>query len=400
MERSKRVLLFSTAYYPFVGGAEVAVKEITDRIPNMEFDLITARFDSKLPTEEKIGRINVFRLGFGIPTLDKLLLPFWGAIKTFELNAKNNYDYFWCIMATFASGAAYIYNILHFWKTVPIILNLQEGDSEEHFKTHWFGLVDLSWKLALWRTRYLTVLSRFLKDRAERLGYSGKVWIIPNGVDVDGFKSKSDSLTPEERNDIRSKWGIKTNDVALITTSRLVRKNGVGDVIEALPKLSANVKFVICGVGELRQELEDKARQLGVGDRVIFLGNVSRNDLPKYLKACDIFIRPSLSEGFGVSFMEAMATKIPVIATPVGGIVDFLVDPTSQELRGAGVQTGYLCRPEDPESVATTVKKVIGDKERSKIIVEEAFKMIREKYDWEIVTRQMKDVFDYLTTKK
>ena len=103
----------------------------------------------------------------------------------------------------------------------------------------------------------------------------------------------------------------------------MVIKNGVGDVIKALPKLSENIKFVILGEGELKQKLIKLAKDLGVSDRVIFKGFVSHEKIPKYLKACDIFIRPSLSEGMGNSFIEAMACRIPVIATPVGGIVDF-----------------------------------------------------------------------------
>ena len=82
----KKILIFSTAYYPFVGGAEVAVKEITDRISATQFDLITARFRRNLPKVEKIGAVNVYRLGVGVPVLDKLFLPFWGAWFALRLN--------------------------------------------------------------------------------------------------------------------------------------------------------------------------------------------------------------------------------------------------------------------------------------------------------------------------
>ncbi|MBX4206561.1 hypothetical protein KW784_02125, partial [Candidatus Parcubacteria bacterium] len=75
-----KVLIFSTAYFPFIGGAEVAVWEITERLgADIEFDLITARLDKSLPATEKIGAVTVYRLGWGIPLLDKLLLPFAGA---------------------------------------------------------------------------------------------------------------------------------------------------------------------------------------------------------------------------------------------------------------------------------------------------------------------------------
>ena len=61
-ERKKKVLIFSLAYIPFVGGAELAVKEITDRIDDTEFDLITFRFDKKWPKFERIGNVNIYRI--------------------------------------------------------------------------------------------------------------------------------------------------------------------------------------------------------------------------------------------------------------------------------------------------------------------------------------------------
>ncbi|MFA6405789.1 MAG: glycosyltransferase [Candidatus Paceibacterota bacterium] len=382
MEKSKKILIFSTAYYPLVGGAEVAIKEITDRIEGVQFDLITAKFDSNLLKFERVGNVNVHRLGFGFKTLDKLLLPFWGAIFALNLNNKNHYDYFWCVMASFASGAAYIANMLKFWRPVPIILNLQEGDSEDHFKKRWFGLINLSWRVALSRTQKLTVLSSFLAQRAKKFGYNGEINIIPNGVDIQKFEVRDTSYEKEEIEKIRRDLGIKEGEIALVTVSRLNIKNGVADVIKALVKLSENIKFLILGDGELRKDLEGLTKSLKVSDRVIFKGFVSHDDMPKYLHACDIFIRASLSEGFGNSFIEAMACKLPVIATPVGGIPDFLKDH----------ETGYFCEVKNSGSIADTVQKVIVDPDKNKII-ENAYNMVLEKYSWDLIANQMKEVF-------
>ncbi len=385
----KKILIFSTAYYPFVGGAEVAIKEITDRIPDVQFDLITAKLKSGLPKTERVGNVNVHRLGIGIPLIDKLVLPFWGALKAIGLNNKNRYDFFWCMMASFGSGAAYIANILKFWRPTPTILTLQEGDSEKHFKYRWLGLIDLSWRLALQNTKILTAISSYLSERVKRLGYRGRVEIIPNGVDIENFDIE---LSEEERVKIRQGLGLEEKDLALATTSRLSVKNGLEYVIKALPKLSQNIKFVIFGEGRLRPELEKLAKNLEVSDRVIFKGYVSHDKLPKYLKACDIFIRPALSEGMGNSFLEAMAGKLPVIATPVGGIVDFLVDPAKRERSGVEAQTGYFCQPDNAGSIVDTVKRVITDPNKNQVI-DNAFKMVREKYDWNLITEQMKKVF-------
>lgn len=376
----KKVLIFSTAYYPFVGGAEVAVKEITDRLSDFEFDLITAKLKADLPNKERVGNVDIYRLGFGLPVLDKLLLPFWGAIVVNRLQRKNAYLAFYCVMATFASGAAYIFNIFSSQK-IPIVLNLQEGDSEEHFGSRWLGLINFSWRMALARTSVLTVLSQFLGDRAKRFGYKGEMKIIPNGVDVRKFELKTWNL--EERGRVRKDLGLNEVDIALITTSRLVKKNGVEDVVKALSDLPSNVKFVICGVGELEESLKLKAKSLKVEDRVIFAGNVSQDILPKYLKACDIFVRPSLSEGFGISFIEAMASKLPVVATPVGGITDFLQDG----------ETGYFCKPNNPESVADTIKRVLADPSKN-AVVEKAHRMVLEKYDWDKIVPEIGKIFE------
>jgi len=394
MENSKKILIFSTSYLPFVGGAEVAIKEITDRIPNIEFDLITARLDSKVSkgtfnTSERIGNVNVYRVGFGFKTLDKLLLPFWGAIKTISLNNKNHYKYYFCVMVTFASGAAYIANIISS-KKVPIILNLQEGDSEEHFQNRWFGLINLSWKLALKRSSSVVAISSYLAERAKNFGYRGQSIVIPNGVDVKKFDFEL-NLTENNTSNTRVALGLNDGDIALITTSRLVLKNGVGDVIQALPKLSENIKFVIFGEGYLEKELKELAIKLNVSNRIIFKGFVEHSVLNKYLKASDIFIRTSRSEGQGISFLEAMACKLPVIATPVGGIVDFLHDPFFEA--DTDNQTGYFCQPENPESVAETVKRVMNDSQKNSV-VENAYNMVKEKYDWDLIAVQMQAVFN------
>lgn len=383
VEKSKKILIFSTAYYPLVGGAEVAVKEITDKISDFQFDLITARFKNNLPKFEKIGNINVYRLGFGIPILDKLFLPFWGAVFALRLNKKNCYNAYWCMMVTFASGAAYIANILKFWKLTPVILTLQEGDSEKYLKTKWFGLIDFSWYLALQRSNVVTVISNYLGERAKRLGFTGEIKIIPNGVDMQKF---SKEILIEEKNKIRKDLDLEEKDVVLVTTSRLVIKNGIGDVIKALKFLPENIKFVIMGDGELKKKLENLAKDLDVSERVIFKGFVSHEKLPKFLKACDIFIRPSLSEGMGNSFLEAMTVGLPVITTPVGGIPDFLKDK----------ETGLFCKVNDPESIAEKVMEYVNNPDLTNRIVETAKKMVLEKYDWNLVAKNMERIFNRL----
>ena len=284
----------------------MAIKEITDKLPEIEFDLITAKQHNNFPDVEKIGNVTIHRLGFGNSALDKLLVPYLGAARAIKLNKEKDYAVFWCMMVTFASGAAYIAN--WFQRRVPIILTLQEGDSEDWLRYRWLGLIDLSWRLALRYATEVTTISSYLANRAKGLDYKKDVKVIPNGVDVKRFQTNQHRVLVQE-------------EIVLITTSRLVTKNGIKDIINSL-KFLPNAKLRILGTGPLESELKILANSLPVE----FLGSVSQDDIPKYLHEADIFVRPSLSEGQGISFIEAMAAGLPVIATPVGGIVDFLLD--------------------------------------------------------------------------
>lgn len=365
----RRILIFSTSYFPLIGGAEVSIKEITDRLPDIEFDLITAKQHKNLRNAEKLGNVTVYRLGLGNITLDKLLIPFLGAIKAIQLNKKRHYAAFWCIMVTFASGAAYIAN--WFQKKVPIILTLQEGDSEEWLRYRWLGLIDLSWRLALHRTAILTALSTYLLKRARKLGFRGNGFIIPNGVETERFANPAPK--------------IMGDGIILLTVSRLVIKNGIEDVIKSMGFLPGNIKFKIAGIGILEKKLKSQVKRLGLENRVEFLGFISQAELPQLLHSADIFIRPSLSEGQGISFIEAMAAGLPVIATPVGGILDFLKDG----------ETGLFCEVNNPESIAKLVSRLINDEALRERLIENGKKLVKERYDWDFIAKEIKErVFD------
>ncbi len=377
--KKDRILIFSTSYKPFWAGAEVAIKETTDRLLQFEFDLITARYNLNLSFFECYGNVNIYRLGIGSKNLDKILLPFVGAIFVLYLRLKYRYKIFWCMMASFGSGAAYISNFICFLKPVPIVLSIQEGDSLGHIKKRWFGLIQISWILALKFSSKVIVLSRYLKDMVNDFGYKGQVCVIPNAVDIKKF---SKEVKIDDIKSLRESLGFSDSDKVIVTTSRLVYKNAIGDVIDSLKYLPENIKFLICGEGELEKNLKLQIKNLKLENRVVFGGNISHTDLPKYLKASDIFIRPSLSEGFGNSFIESMACNIPVVATPVGGIVDFLVDG----------KTGYFCKPNDPKDIASTIKKVLND-ENKDLIVKEAYNMVKEKYSWDSVAPVLGEAF-------
>ncbi len=384
----KKILIFSTAYMPFIGGAEVAIKEITDRLSgDFDFDLITAKLKKGLPKVEKVGGVTVYRVGSGIPSLDKILLPIRGALLAGKLNKKNNYFCFWGVMVSFSSLAGFVCNSMRSItakKKVPMILTLQEGDSEEHLTYKWFGLIGLSWKMALRRTDVLTAISNFLLNRASRNGFKGKSFLVPNGVDLKIYQKP---IEESVQDDLKNKLGKKEGDIFLVTVSRLTHKNATDDVITSLVSLPKNIKFIIIGKGEEGPRLQKLANALGVTDRVKFVGFIPYEQIPEYHSICDIFIRPSRSEGFGNAFIEAMAAGLPVIATPVGGIVDFIDDK----------ETGLFCPPNSPQGVSSAVMTLLGDNSlRERLIVQGRARVV-ERYNWDHIAPMQKSAFDSLS---
>ena len=192
--------------------------------------------------------------------------------------------------------------------------------------------------------------------------------------------------------------GKRMGDVFLITTSRLVRKNGIDVVIKALPLLPEHVRFIVVGVGPDDLALKRLARESGVAERVRFVGAVAHGDIPKYLHASDIFIRPSRSEGMGSSFVEAFAAGLPVIATQEGGIADFLFD----EKRNPEMPiTGWAVDSESSEQVAQAVRDIMEHPEKVRAVTATARALAAEKYDWNIVARDMREkVFLPLLSKR
>lgn len=382
----KKVLIFSTAYYPFASGAEMAVKEITDRINDIEFDLITAKFSWKLPYFEKIGNANIYRVGFGIGTFDKFLLPFLGYFKAIKLDKKNNYQIIWSLMASQASIVASFLKIK--FPAKKLILTLQEGDEEEYLKRYVFGfdflyrLLIKPWHILVFKKAdKIIAISNDLKTRALKNKAKCEILIIPNGVDINNFLR---DFSEKELDKIRDELKICKDDNIIIHTGRLVFKNALNDVITALQYLPKNVKFLMLGVGSDFEKLRNLAKDLKVEDRVIFWEFVSHEDLVKFLKISCIFCRPSLSEGLGSSFLEAMAAGVPVIATPVGGIPDFLKN----------METGLFCEVNNSRSIAEKVKIYLENDELRNKIIANAREMIIKNYDWNLIAEKMREIFE------
>ena len=153
------------------------------------------------------------------------------------------------------------------------------------------------------------------------MGVDSPIEVIPNGVDLAPFRSP----TPIDR----ASLGLRDDDVVLAFVGRLgVEKNMEFLVRAAAGVLAAhpNVRLLLVGDGPERDNLEDRARHSGVGDRIVFTGLVPYTDVPRYLAASDVFVTASRTEVHPLSVIEALAAGLPVVGINSPGVSDTIID--------------------------------------------------------------------------
>jgi glycosyltransferase involved in cell wall biosynthesis len=181
--------------------------------------------------------------------------------------------------------------------------------------------------------------------------------VIALGIDLDRFEGARPAL---ERD------GPVVGNVA-----RLAPQKDHRTLIEAA-RLVPEAELVIVGDGELRQELE----RLAEGLRVRFLG--ARGDVPELLASFDVFAFPSLFEGLCLAVIEAQAAGVPVVATPVGGIRETVIDG----------ETGLLVPTGDPPALAAAIRRLLEDRPGAEAMAAEAKRRVHE---WFSIERMVEE---------
>ncbi|MEX2033093.1 MAG: glycosyltransferase family 4 protein [Candidatus Colwellbacteria bacterium] len=365
MPEKTRVLVYTTAYKPFIGGSEIALEENIRQLPDIFFDVFTPRYRRDLSQKECSGNFCVHRVGLGFFPADKYPFPALGFLAS--LGALKKTDVIHVYQASFGGLAGLAAKI--FFPKKKLIATLQEG--KELNKQNIF--IRIARNMILKKSDVITVISSYLKDYATAINKKAKIVLIPNGVDLNRFRPS-----------------ISGDKHTIITVSRLVRKNGLGDLIKAMKKVVQKIpeaKLLIVGSGEEEKEEEKKLRGLvkewNLDRSVEFCGEVRHEDTSEYLSKTSIFVRPSLSEGLGSAFLEAMASGLAVIGTPVGGIPDFLKDG----------ETGLFCKPGNSEDIAEKIIKLMEDDDLRNSLAKNSRKLVEEKYDWEKISKEFEKLY-------
>jgi glycosyltransferase involved in cell wall biosynthesis len=233
--------------------------------------------------------------------------------------------------------------------------------------------------LARHTARIIAVSSPVRDDvlRYDRVVPSNVV-VIPNGVDVDGFDL---SLT---RQQARERLGIPKDRYVIGTLGRLEEQKGLPHLVEAIQLLSESgmlVFLLIAGSGREEGRLREMVARFGLEDSVRFLG--MRRDVPEVHRAMDVFALPSLWEGLPIALLEAMASGLPVVATPVGGIPEVIRNG----------KNGLLVPPEDPVALAAALRRIRHDAVLAEVLGREGRETVRERYTHRRLAEHVMEVY-------
>ena len=208
-----------------------------------------------------------------------------------------------------------------------------------------------------------------------------KLVMVPNGVNPHVY----DGLEKQDLTAFRRTFALPEEKIVLYV-GRLVYEKGIHILINAVPKVleKVNAKFIIVGSGYMKEQLSNIVKSMGLEHKVLFTGFVEEENLLKLQKCADVSVVPSLFEPFGIVALEAMAAKSPIVVSDTGGLSE-IVDHD---------QTGIKAYPNNADSLAWGITKILLDENFRNRVRENAYKKILEKYDWNKIAQQTRHVYE------
>lgn len=310
-------LVITELFLPTKGGTAVWFAEVYRRLGGKEIHIITAdvpgarEIDADHPNS--IHRLALKRVSWLRPEsllmYTKLLLASLGLALTHRFKAIH-------------AGRALPEGLVAWFVARLTFCKLVVYAHGEELTSWGRGRKFRAMKFALTHADAVIANSEFTRQELHRMGVAeGRIELIHPGVDVERFRPGLPYA------DLRQSIGIDSAQSLVLSVGRLQRRKGFDTVIRSLPQLiekGIDVYYAIIGIGEDKEFLLALSQELGVSDRVLFLGHVSDSNLPRWYGACDVFAMPNRdidgdTEGFGMVFIEAGACGKPVIAGQSGG---------------------------------------------------------------------------------
>ncbi|MBN1224326.1 MAG: glycosyltransferase family 4 protein [Candidatus Aminicenantes bacterium] len=212
-----------------------------------------------------------------------------------------------------------------------------------------------------------------------------KIRVIPDGVDYSSFEDVASSAY------LRNELSFALDDFLVGIVAHLADHKGHKYLIEAtrvLKQKAPKVKVIIVGAGPLKIELSKQAREIHVEDMVFFLG--FRDDIPQIMASLDLFVLSSYLEGMGSSILEAMASRLPVVATQAGGIPEVVVHE----------ETGLLVPSRDSAALADAIIRIYKDRKFGKLLGQRGYELVHRKFSARAMASKVIDEYERIAKEK
>jgi glycogen synthase len=339
-----RIVLAPSAYYPHIGGIEELTRQLALELGSRghEVSVLTNRWPAGVTRSEVLDGIRVTRLAFPLPAARPLnaarfvaMAPPAAAGLVRHLRRVRPH-----VVHVIGAGpqAAYLAALTQLLGTRFVFTAQGElgFDAQNVFGRS--ATLRVSLRRILRCANGVTACSRFVLDELEGFGaIRATPVVVPNGVRPEDFSENGRS--PHEPSYV-------------LAVGRLVAQKGCDVLIEALASESlASLELVIAGEGPERATLEQRAKRMGLAERVHLVGAVDRSRLSGLLAGAEVFAFPSRGEPFGIALLEAMAAGVPSVATRAGGVVEFARDE----------QNALLVPPDAPEALAAAILRIRSD---------------------------------------
>ncbi|TXI32105.1 MAG: glycosyltransferase [Niabella sp.] len=263
---------------------------------------------------------------------------------------------------------------------LPSVSTLHTMPSQDMGLKSWAHQTIEFWALRLFCDRVISVADEARKFHLKISGASEKQNItIYNGIDMTRFAHLDGA-----RDALRRELGIPSDAEVLTTLAVLREPKGIQFMIQAMPTvLAARPKavYLVAGDGSHRAALEEEARRVGVEHRVIFSG--MRSDVPRVLAASDVFVLPTLTEALPTVLAEAMACRLPIVSSAVGGVPEMVTDG----------ENGRLVQPARPDELSHACVELLSDPALRERMTQRGWEIVNDKFNVEGQVERLKELY-------